>query len=100
MVDIPVLSFGYSQVEYAVHTVKSNFSSLIKTRYYFEQKYWVIRYVFKVCELFKQIHRRAQLFSLVGWANSSIVCPRGTVETVGKQKDACPPYETVLLLWH
>jgi len=31
-------------------------------------------------------------------ANFSIVCPRGTVETVGRQKDACPPYETNVLV--
>ncbi|MEI6707113.1 MAG: hypothetical protein WCK96_08270 [Methylococcales bacterium] len=36
--------------------------------------------------------------SRVGWANGSIVCPRGTIETVGKQKDACPPYETVIAM--
>ena len=36
--------------------------------------------------------------SRVGWANFSIVYPRGTVETVGKQKDACPSYETGILV--
>ena len=48
-------------------------------------------------------HQSNPKTSPVGWADSFIVCPRGTKPAsspmVGKQKDACPPYASRSSVW-